>query len=402
MSVEFLGMGATNDQSDLRPRATEVFDLEHLRRVVRVHEESGFQHLLFAYGSDSPDPLTAATAAAIASSDLQLRLAHRPNTVFPTVAAKQFLTLDHISDGRLTVHLITGGSQAEQAREGDRLSKDDRYARTHEYLRILLRAWSEEEPFDHRGTYYSFDGHHSAIRPLRGVRPTVSFAGSSPAAWRSGAALGDIYTLFGEPLTETRALQRAILEEAGAQGRTRPLRWQIAFRPIIAPTEAQAWERAERILEGLRTRAEQRAIPGQTHRQNPSGGPENAGSQRLLAAAERGDLQDRALWTAPAKVGWGAGSSTALVGSYQTVARALMDYVDLGFEIFGVRGYEDVVTDAQEFGENVIPLVKAEVERREADGWIGGAELAARIAAGEGVPDAPEPSSAGVSSASRQ
>ena len=79
-----------------------------------------------------------------------------------------------------------------------------------------------------------------------------------------------------------------------------------------------------------------------------------------------------------------------------------MDYVDLGFEIFGVRGYEDVVTDAQEFGENVIPLVKAEVERREADGWIGGAELAARIAAGEGVPDAPEPSSAGVSSASRQ
>ena len=65
MSVEFLGMGATNDQSDLRPRTTEVFDLEHLRRVVRVHEESGFQHLLFAYGSDSPDPLTAATAAAI-------------------------------------------------------------------------------------------------------------------------------------------------------------------------------------------------------------------------------------------------------------------------------------------------------------------------------------------------
>lgn len=391
MSVEFLGMGATNDQSDLHPRTTEVFDLEHLRRVVRVHEDAGFEHLLFAYGSDSPDPLTAATAAAVASSRLQIRLAHRPNTTYPTVAAKQFLTLDHISDGRLTVHLITGGSQAEQAREGDHLSKDERYARTHEYLQVLLRAWSEEEPFDHRGTYYAFEGHSSAIRPLRGRGPTVSFAGSSPAAWRAGAGLGDIYTLFGEPLAQAREQQADILEEARRQGRTRPLRWQIAFRPVIAPTEAQAWERAERILEGLHARAEQRAIPGQHHRQGPTGGPENAGSQRLLAAAERGDLHDRALWTAPAKVGWGAGSSTALVGSYETVARALLDYVDLGFEIFGVRGYEDVLSDAQEFGENVIPLVKAEVERREAAGWIGGAERAARLAAGADTGEVPEP-----------
>lgn len=382
MSVEFLGMGAPNDQTDLHPRTTEVFDREHLRRVVRAHEDAGFEHVLFAYGSESPDPITAATFAADHTSSIRLRLAHRPNTSYPTVAAKQFLTLDHISDGRLTVHLITGGAQAEQAREGDHLSKDERYARTHEYLQILLRAWADDEAFDHAGTYYAFEGYRSEIRPLRGVRPTVSFAGSSPAAWRSGAALGDIYTLFGEPLADTRRQQKDILDEAARQGRTSPLRWQIAFRPIIAPTDAEAWERAERILSGLRARAEQRQIPGQRQRQDQAGAPENAGSQRLLAAAARGDVQDRALWTAPAKVGWGAGSSTALVGSYETVAKALLDYVDLGFEIFGVRGYEDLVEDAREFGENVIPLVKAEVARREAAGWTGGADRAAAIAAG--------------------
>ena len=58
-------------------------------------------------------------------------------------------------------------------------------------------------------------------------------------------------------------------------------------------------------------------------------------------------------------------SATALVGSYRTVADALLDYVDLGFEIFGLRGY-DLVADAVEFGDHVIPLVHAAVAEREA------------------------------------
>ncbi len=51
-------------------------------------------------------------------------------------------------------------------------------------------------------------------------------------------------------------------------------------------------------------------------------------------------------------------SATALVGSYRTVADALLDYVDLWFEIFGLRGY-DLIEDAIEFGDHVIPLVHA-------------------------------------------
>ena len=376
MVVEFLGMGATNDQTDLRSRTTGVFDRDYLRRIVRAHEDAGFEHLLFAYGSGSPDPITAATFAACHSETLQLRLAHRPNTSFPTVAAKQFLTLDHISAGRLTVHFITSGSQAEQAREGDYLSKDDRYRRTHEYIEVVRRAWESSEPFDHHGEFYDFEGHVSEIRPVNGVAPGVSFAGSSPAAWKSGAALADIYTLFGEPLADTAGQQRDALAEAERQGRTDPLRWQIAFRPIVAATDDLTWEKAHGILERLKQRAARQAIPGTQYRSTASGKPENAGSQRLLAAAQRGDVLDRALWTAPATVGWGAGSSTALVGSYETVAQAILDYVDLDFEIFGIRGYEDFIADATEFGQNVIPLVKQEVARREAQGWVGGARLA--------------------------
>jgi alkanesulfonate monooxygenase len=53
-----------------------------------------------------------------------------------------------------------------------------------------------------------------------------------------------------------------------------------------------------------------------------------------------------------------------LVGSYETVTQAILDYHDLGFEIFGLRGY-DFVADAIEFGRHVIPLLQQEVAHRE-------------------------------------
>jgi alkanesulfonate monooxygenase len=363
MPVEFLGMGAFNDATETRPRSTAVFDPEYARRIARVHEDHGWDHVLFAYSSGSPDPILTAGWVAAHTERVQLRLAHRPNTAFPTVAARQFATLDQLSRGRLTVHFITGGSTADQAREGDYLAKDDRYERTREYIRIVKQAWTSRAPFSHHGRYYRFDDFVSAVEPHRQPRPLVSFGGSSAAAWQVGAAEADVYTLFGEPLADTADQQRRILTAAREQGRTEALRWQIAFRPIIAPTDAQAWERAHAILAQIRTN-DDAAARESLRRHHPTSRPENAGSQRLLAAAERAEHHDRALWTATAVATAAAGSSTALVGSYETVAAALLDYVDLGFEIFGLRGY-DFVPDAEEFGRQVIPLVRQEVAHRE-------------------------------------
>jgi alkanesulfonate monooxygenase len=319
--------------------------------------------VLFAYSSGSPDPILTAGWVAAHTERIQLRLAHRPNTSFPTVAARAFATLDQLSRGRLTVHFITGGSTADQAREGDFLAKDDRYDRTREYIGIVKRAWTSRTPFSHQGTYYRFDDFVSAIEPHRQPRPTVSFGGSSEAAWQVGAAEADIYTLFGEPLADAADQQRRITQAAAAQGRSTPLRWQIAFRPIIAPTDAQAWERAHAILGQIRVNNDAAAAES-LRRHHPTANPENAGSQRLLAAAARGDRHDRALWTATSVATAAAGSSTALVGSYETVAAALLDYVDLGFEIFGLRGY-DFIPDAEEFGRHVIPVVRQEVAHRD-------------------------------------
>ena len=93
------------------------------------------------------------------------------------------------------------------------------------------------------------------------------------------------------------------------------------------------------------------------------GGPENAGSQRLLDIADAGDRFDRALWTAHRRARPAApGNSNALVGTPETVAAALLDYVDLGVDILSARGY-DPLEDAVEFGRYVIPLVRDEVAK---------------------------------------
>ena len=362
MPVEFLGIAATNDGSEISARSGASFDKEYTLRLARAHEETGWDRVLFAYGSGSPDPNAAAAYIASRTEQLQLLLAHRPNVSYPTFAAKTFATIDQISGGRVTVHFITGGTDHEQQREGDYLSHDERYGRTRECIQIIKRAWTMREPFGHDGQYYRFADFVSDVFPVQQPRPGVSFGGSSPAAYQAGGAEADIYCLWGEPLARTAEQIESVQAAARAAGRTDLPRIQVAFRPIIAPTEQKAWAKARDIVARIEARVA--AAGGQLSRRRPIKNPENTGSQRLIAIAEEGERFDRALWTRTAAVTGGAGNSNALVGTPETVAQAILDYIDLGVDITSMRGYE-LLTDAIDIGQQVIPIVRAEVAKRD-------------------------------------
>jgi len=363
MGIEFLGIAGLNDGGETQARSGASFDKDYTLRFARAHEDNGWDRILFAYHSGSPDPSTAAAYIASKLDHLKILLAHRPNVSYPTYAAKVFATLDQISDGRLNVHFITGGSTADQAAEGDFLTKDERYARTGEYIRIVKQAWTSREPFGFDGQHYRFENFVSDIWPAAGrERPEVSFGGSSPAAYAIGAAEADIYAVWGEPLADTAEQIATITDAALAAGREQRPKIQVAFRPIIAATEELAWEKAHDILAKIERRT---AGAAPSSFVGDLKNPENAGSQRLLSIAEQGDRYDRALWTKPAAVSGGRGNSNALVGTPETVAAALLDYVDLGVDILSARGY-DFVNDTIDFGRYVIPIVREEVARRDA------------------------------------
>ncbi|WP_324618372.1 LLM class flavin-dependent oxidoreductase [Streptomyces sp. RTd22] len=197
--------------------------------------------------------------------------------------------------------------------------------------------------------------------PFRASGIPLYFGGSSEAAYRVGGKHADTFALWGEPLAETAEQIASVRAAAAAAGRTEPPGISVSFRPILAPTEELAWERAHRILDTIRSGAGRPFF----HHQNGERVPPNAGSQRLLAAAAKADLHDRALWTPTASATGAGGNTTALVGTPETVAQALLDYVDIGVTTLLIRGF-DPLDDAIDYGRHLLPLVRQELAHRAA------------------------------------
>ncbi|WPB94704.1 LLM class flavin-dependent oxidoreductase [Streptomyces malaysiensis] len=360
-SVEFIGMIETQEVSETRPATGPAIDPDYTIRFARAHEDAGFDRILIGYSSRRPDGTQVAAHVATRTERIGLLIAHRPGFVAPTLAARSFATLDRFTGGRVAVHTITGGNDAEQRKDGDYLDKEERYDRTDEYLGILRRAWSSAEPFGHEGRHYRFEDYSSDVLPHRAAGIPLYFGGSSEAAYRVGGKHADTFALWGEPLAETAEQIASVRAAAAAAGRTGTPGISVSFRPILAATEELAWERAHRILDTIRTGTGRPFF----HQQNGERTPENAGSRRLLAAAARADRHDRALWTPTATATGAGGNTTALVGTPETVAQALLDYVDIGATTLLIRGY-DPLDDTIDYGRHLIPLVRQELAHRAA------------------------------------
>ncbi|MFT4286168.1 LLM class flavin-dependent oxidoreductase [Nocardioides sp.] len=366
--VEFVSATNYSGGSELEPASTGV-DVTAYREYVAALEEAGFDYTLNGYSSASADSFIVATATSQLTERVKPIVALRPNTEHPLLAAQKLATLDQLSQGRAVVHLISGGSDAEQARTGDYLPKPRRYARTSEYIDLLRRAWTEPAPFSFDGEFYKFDDFGPGFRTHSGEAIPISIGGQSEEAFEVGGTKADWFTFWGEPLAEVRREIDRVHAIADAAGRPRQRIW-VTFRPIIAETDELAWERAYDILGALTEQFARGAGATQRFTRPVPGGPQNRGSQRALEFAGESERYDRALWTPTAAASGAGGASTALVGSYETVAAAILDYIDAGADIVSIRGY-DGIEDVRKYGEHILPLVRAELAHREATGQRG-------------------------------
>jgi alkanesulfonate monooxygenase len=358
MPVEFIGFIGTHHASEIHPHTGPVIDKAYVETVARAHEAGGFDRALVAFHSTSPESILVANHAATVTTRLGLMIAHRPGFTAPTLAARQLATLDQFTGGRVAVHIITGGSDQELAQDGDHLTKDERYARTEEYLDIVRLEWSSPKPFDYKGKYYDVDRGFGAVKPFNGSSLPVYFGGSSDAAIPVAGKHADIYALWGETqiqVNETISRVRAAAAKWGRQPR-----FSLSLRPVLADTEEAAWARAKSIEDRTRELREKAGLKTSGHT------PANAGSQRLLAAAAQGTRLDKRLWTGVAAITGAGGNSTGLVGTPEQVADAMLDYYDLGVTTFLIRGF-DPLDDAVAYGRDLIPLVRERIAARDAN-----------------------------------
>jgi len=250
MSIEFIGFIGGHHASEIHPRSGPVLQPEYVEQVARAHEEAGFDRALVAFHSNSPDSTLIASHAASVTTKLKFLIAHRPGFAAPTLAARQFATLDVFNGGRTAVHIITGGDDRELRADGSHIGKDERYARTDEYLDVVRQEWTREQPFGYQGKYYQVEGAHSQVKSPQQPHIPLYFGGSSAAAIAVAGKHADVYALWGETYEQVRDVVNQVRAEAARHGRS--IRFSLSLRPILADTEEQAWDRAERILQPLR------------------------------------------------------------------------------------------------------------------------------------------------------
>jgi alkanesulfonate monooxygenase len=329
-----------------------AFDTDYITRFVRAHEAAGFDTALVGYGATSVDGFAVASHALHVTDRLGVLIAHRPGFAQPTLIARKLATLDNLTGGgRVAVHFITGGDEADQHRDGDFVAHDDRYRRTAEYMTVLRRTLTEDEPFDHEGEFYRFDGAYSVVKPATAAGIPLYFGGASGPALAAGAQNADVYMLWGEPLGGIA--ERVAQARAAAARYGRSPRFSISLRPILGETEEAAWARAQEIGDQTEERVKGRDVSAPGIRRNNS----SVGAARLRAFADEGDVLDERLWMRVARLTGSGGNSTALVGTAEQVADALLAYIRLGISTVLIRGF-DPLGDAVDYGRELIPRLR--------------------------------------------
>src|SRR6202522_1106991 len=228
--VEFIGIARTADRSETIAETGPAVEPEYLYHLAATHEQSGFDRVLVAHSSSSPDGFIVADQILNATSRLGVLLAHRPGFVAPTIAARKFATIDAFYPGRIALHVITGGDDGDQARDGDFTDKATRYRRTDEFLDVVELEWSSEQHFSYDGAFYRTAAAGPRRRPPGAPLP-IYFGGASADAVRVGGRHADVYAFWGEPLEGIRDRIRQVKASAAAAGRSID-KFSVSLRPI--------------------------------------------------------------------------------------------------------------------------------------------------------------------------
>ncbi len=99
----------------------------------------------------------------------------------PVIAAKQFVTADHIGQGRFALNIVCGWNEGEFRMFGATAGEHEaRYEYGQEWIDVIRMMWEREEPFDFHGKHLKMNDVVSNPKPWGGTQPLIMNAGQSP------------------------------------------------------------------------------------------------------------------------------------------------------------------------------------------------------------------------------
>jgi alkanesulfonate monooxygenase len=317
-------------------------DVEAHLGFCRHAERCGIESLLTAFGFHRPDPIVLATALGSRTDSIAFMIAARSGVCSPTAFVQQVNTLSTLIDGRVCLNIVIGHTPQEQRYYGDFLAHDDRFERTDEFLTVCRALW-DRMPVTFQGKHYRVDGArlNTPFRSSARPSPEIYLGGSSPAALHLAIKHADCLLTLPDapPVLAERA--RPVLEAGKEVG--------LLVSLIARPTREDALVAARELLAGASDRSRK------THSEF-SARSDSVTFTTMLAKAESQDAWvTSTLWTGV--VPYLGAPSVALVGSYDDVAGAILEYAGVGVNQFLFLGWPDLDEMAR-FAEHVVPRVR--------------------------------------------
>jgi len=282
----FFGVGhhlAAWRHPDVDPGAASR--IESLKAWTRIAEDAKFDAIFFADNVGMPgppdevvaknalwyplDPLI--TLAALSQSTTHIGLVATVSSTYlpPYHLARKYAALDQVSQGRSGWNLVTSGSDFEARSFGldQQLAHAHRYARAHEYVKIVKGLWDSWEDdafihdkeanrfFDparlhrvaHEGAHYKVHGALQTPRSPQGC-PALVQAGSSGDGQDLAAATAEVVFTAQQSAEAARAFYSGLKGRLGAHGRSAD---QLKILPGISPFVGRSRQEAEEKFEQL-------------------------------------------------------------------------------------------------------------------------------------------------------
>lgn len=282
----FFGVGhhlAAWRHPDVDPAAAS--DIESLKEWARLAEAAKFDAVFFADNVGLPGPPDDAVArnalwypmepllslAAISQATTRIGLVATVSaTYLPAYhLARKYATLDRLSGGRAGWNLVTSGSDFEARSFGlpQQLQHAHRYARAHEYVKIVKGLWDTWEDdafihdkaanrfFDpaklhrvaHEGEHFTVHGGLQTPRAPQGY-PVLVQAGSSDDGQDLAAATAEVVFTAQQTLSQAQAFYKSLKGRLAAHGRQPgDLKILPGISTFVGRTEQEARDKFEQL-----------------------------------------------------------------------------------------------------------------------------------------------------------
>jgi FMNH2-dependent dimethyl sulfone monooxygenase len=162
------------------------------RALARMADDAGLDFLLpigrwKGYGGDTDyqggtfESVTWATGLLAATERITVFATVHAPLIHPIIAAKEFVTADHVGQGRFALNIVCGWNEGEFRMFGvSQREHEARYEYGQEWIDTIRMMWERDEPFDFPGKYLKLQDVKLNPKPFGGSRPLIMNAGASP------------------------------------------------------------------------------------------------------------------------------------------------------------------------------------------------------------------------------